>query len=209
MLTPSEIFEQCWKNFCDIYKEHESFKASGYDKKKMKGIFKRHWIRIWKTKQFFTERDIALFLSKLCMDQLGYGWVHRELPIDKMFFENYNIKNDGRKNYIDIAIINPQKFKNGIELRKATWDIFAEVKYISAGMFGGKYGVGRTIEGIKKDCEKLQNQFLKNRCEKGFVCVVNDLGERVDLGRDVKEWETKYEPIRVLLCQIKLQEKRG
>lgn len=204
MSSSSEIFEECWQNFCVFYKEHESSKARGYDEKEMKSIFKRHWIRIWKAKHIFTERDITLFLSKLCIDKLGYGWIHRELPIDKMFFENYDIKDDGRRNYIDIAIINPQKFKNGIELRKATWDVFAEVKYISAGMFGGKYGVGRTIEGIMKDCEKLQNQFLKNRCEKGFVCIVNDLAEKVDLRKDVKRWETKYEPIGLLLCQIEL-----
>lgn len=39
------------------------------------------------------------------MDKLGSGWVHNELPIDKMFFDNYDIRDEGKKKYIDIAII--------------------------------------------------------------------------------------------------------
>jgi hypothetical protein len=104
-----------------------------------------------------------------------------------MFFKNYHAERRERK-YIDIDIIDPAKYANGVKLQTATHDIFVEVKWISQGMWD--VGIKRRVEGVFLDYKKLVSQVRENRCEMGYVCVVDDESSKSELSKKKVTWPT-------------------
>jgi predicted protein tyrosine phosphatase len=165
----SRKFKEAWKEFCFLYEEHRSYNITEQDKVEMKKIcYKKDWSRIWKNKMFFSEYDIILYFSKILVEKFGNNWVHNDVPVDTMFFNEKGIFR------IDIAIIDPSRYENGAELREsAKWNIFAEVKYISVGMWSGTYRVKRIKDrDIPYDLEKLQK--YKPHYDHGYICIIDD-----------------------------------
>lgn len=189
----SERFEKVWQHFCGLYQEHGSYRITKADRAEMKKRnFKGGWARIWKGKVFFSEGDVVLYLAKLCIEEFGYGWVHREQYIDEMFFDGQK-EGEHKRDRLDIAIIDPSRYKNGADLRKAKWNVFAEVKYLPVGMW--TIDVKRRVKGISYDCEKLL--AYKDHCDHCYLCIIDDLRTRAG---DIVELEQKYAPMRFLLC---------
>lgn len=194
----SRKFDEAWNKFCSIYKEHGNYDQDKVEMEKNK--FDEHWSRIWKNKMFFSEYDIVLHLSKILIEKFGIDCVHNNVPVDKMFFHGHDEKERYR---IDIAIIDPNRYANGAELRKATWNIFAEVKYISVGLLGGAWGVKHILDqGIPDDVEKLQK--YKSRCDLSYMCIIDDYNTQYV--SDLKKNEHENEPVKIKTWQ---HEKEG
>lgn len=196
-------FEKCWKNFCKEYKQKGPANTDKETIKKSYSRFRPSWARIFENKHFWTERDIVRTLSNFCEKEFKEGAVHNETPIDHMFFENCE---KSERFYIDIDIIDPNNYENGIELReKHPHDIFAEVKWISKGMW--PRDITKYIEEkIPWDGGKLRKTILKNRVKLAYICIVNDEPNEVErlfhvsLLDKAKVWAKEYSPVKELIC---------
>lgn len=189
-------FKKCWKEFRKLYKEKGFIIQIGK--------LSPEWARI--CDKFWTEADIVHVLTNICAEEFNKdGSVHNEAPVDHMFFENCE---KSERYYVDIDIIDPDSYKNGEELRQKPHDIFAEIKFISKGMWRRDIKKRIDKEGlIPKDCQKLKRQIEKGRCKLGYVCIIDDEPDevkKVSNGKSLhdlaKKWEKKFNPVKVLIC---------
>jgi hypothetical protein len=163
--------------------------------------FQRDWARIANQKKFYNESDLVYHLAEICTQNFSPDWVHINTPISRMFFANKPRGRTGRY-YIDIDIINPQKYANGAQLRQTTHDIFVEVKWISLEIWSlgmQNKEIQRKIEGIRRDHNKLKNQVASGRCDLGFVCVVDDMPKKTKLQTHIATWPP-HPQVQILTC---------
>ena len=135
-------------------------------------------------------------LAGFCLEELGLGFVHLNSPITGFWFENFK----GKKHYIDIDITDPETFVS----RNTPHGIFVEVKWIYKDITKvprGRLFLRRRIEGIEKDCMKLQGHVENNRCKIAYMCIIDD--EHYISDEQLRSLERKCPAVKFLILKPK------
>jgi len=177
----STEFISVWKKFCEFYEKYGAYK---YGIKNLWGPY------------FREERDVVFHLARFCLEEFGLGYVHLDSPISHYYFDNYPEKD--RTKYVDIDITDPKSFTT----KNARHGIFVEVKWIYKDIFRlQKHFLDRRLKGIEDDLNKLYDQLKNNRCEHGFLCIIDEEPKSSGIDVNKVEWERRYSPVQILLLQ--------
>jgi hypothetical protein len=115
--------------------------------------------------------DTVRVITKFCEEEFGFLNVHNESKIDKFMFANFE-KGEGTKS-IDIDITDASGCENDEALRELKHTLFIEVKHaFKASSF--IFDVKRRISGFEQDCQKLQVQINKGRCQHAIAILIDD-----------------------------------
>jgi len=186
LLSHMQRFRKAWNEFSEFYKQaRREYNYEGYSISTKLSDLGPH---------FWSEQDIKFHLSRFLNKEFGDFWVHNELSVSSHTFKNFDSETEKRER-IDIVVSDPDSYQ--LNWREKH-NIFIEVKWISKGKIFDDYA--KLKKGSQEDCEKLQNQYFKERCREAVVCIIDDAPSETNITQQLcKEWEEIYKPVKVFL----------